>query len=367
VDAWLAAYAMDLTASEEAAQTLSALRACYDRLVGEGVNLSAYRSAVSAEDLQDLMIALGYERWNIFGVSYGSRLALTAMRDTPEHIRSVVLDSTSPVTGNDANFAADIEYGLNRLFAGCAADPACDAAYSNLEETFYALVHQLNDAPVALRPIDPATGEAFDVVLTGDRLVLAMRQALIRTDFIPFLPLTIASAAGGDYALLTAGFATLPQNINFAWGMTYSVWCGEEVPFVTPQVLAQATANVRPEIRDAGLTLVTQFHLDVCDFWHVAPPAALESEPVASDIPTLILAGEYDPATPPYYGEEAAQTLSRSQFFEFRGFGHSLLRAQSAETARPRCAMQLVSAFLDDPLAELDGSCVEDLPAPRFP
>ena len=72
------------------------------------------------------------------------------------------------------------------------------------------------------------------------------------------------------------------------------------------------------------------------------------------------------PITPPYYGSEAAQTLPRSHFFEFPGFGHGALSAQSAETARPRCAMQLVSAFFDDPLAEPDGSCVENLEAPRF-
>src|SRR4030095_12582514 len=92
---------MNLTSEEEAARLLSALRACHDRLVGEGVNLSSYRSSASAADLQDLMTALGYERWNIYGVSYGTRLALTAIRDTPV------------------------------LFTGCAGDAACNAAYPN--------------------------------------------------------------------------------------------------------------------------------------------------------------------------------------------------------------------------------------------
>src|SRR5262245_9096292 len=183
VTAVRASYAVSATAEEQAAQTLTALRACRDRLVDDGINLSAYTSAASAADLQDLTTALGHERWNIHGVSYGTRLALTAMRDTPEHIRSVILDSTVPVQENGAvNFAMDLEYALNRLFDGCAADPACDAAYPNLEETFYSLVHQLDAAPATLRPVDPATGEAFDVVLTGERLIVAMQQALLRTD-----------------------------------------------------------------------------------------------------------------------------------------------------------------------------------------
>jgi pimeloyl-ACP methyl ester carboxylesterase len=226
---------------------------------------------------------------------------------------------------------------------------------------------QTPSTPVALRPIDPATGEPFDVVLTGERLLFAMWQALLRTDIIPVLPVLIANSAEGNFGLLTAGYSMLPENFdNQTQGMAYSVWCSEEVPFVTPEVVAQATANVRPEIRDVGLTLVTQFRLDACEFWDVAPLPAFENEPVVSDIPTLILAGEYDPATPPPNGEQAARTLARGHFFEFRGFGHSVLRALSSETARPRCAMQLVTAFLDDPSAEPDGSCVESLPPPRF-
>jgi pimeloyl-ACP methyl ester carboxylesterase len=190
---------------------------------------------------------------------------------------------------------------------------------------------------------------------------------MYRTDALPFLPLTMATAAAGNYALLTPGYATVRSSLaDAAQGVNYSVLCGERLPFLTPEAVAQATVGVRPEIRDFGLPLVTQLRLDVCDFWDVDPPAADENRPVASTIPTLILAGEYDPITPPFYGEEAAQTLSHSYFFEFRGFGHGELRALSQETARPRCAMQLVSAFLDDPLSEPDGSCVADLPAPRF-
>lgn len=366
VETLFAAYAMNLTAEDDAAATLSGLRACHDRLVGEGINLSAYTSADSAADLQDLMTALAYEQWNIYGVSYGSRLALTALRDTPEHIRSVILDSTVPVDEPlAANWAADFEHALNAFFAGCAAEPFCSATYPDLEQTFFALLDRLDATPVTLHPIDPATGEAFDVVLSGDRLLLYIQQTMYRTDQLPLLPLIMAVTAQGSYGLLTAGYAGWPQGVaSTAWGQTFSVLCGERIPFLTPEVVAQATAGVRPRIRDFGLTWITQFDLDVCDFWEVPPPAAIENEPVASDIPTLILAGEYDPITPPYYAAEAAQTLSRSHVFEFRGFGHAELRAQSLETARPRCAMQMVSAFLDDPLSAPDAGCLETLPNP---
>ena len=86
---------------------------------------------------------------------------------------------------------------------------------------------------------------------------------------------------------------------------------------------------------------------------------------MASDVPALILAGELDPITPPAYGELAAQTLSRSYFFELRGLGHGVLAAQSSETARPRCAMQLLSSFVDDPLRPPDSGCLAGLVSPR--
>jgi pimeloyl-ACP methyl ester carboxylesterase len=111
-------------------------------------------------------------------------------------------------------------------------------------------------------------------------------------------------------------------------------------------------------VRHFGLTYIVQLDLDVCEFWGAEPPPPIENEPVVSSIPTLVLAGEYDPTTPPDYGRLAAQTLAESFFIEFRGYAHGVFS--------PGCAADVVTAFLDDPTKAPEESCVEELPPLGF-
>lgn len=344
---------------DDAAALLGAMQACHQRLAQEGVNFAAYTSSASAHDLEELLLALGYSQWNLYGISYGTRLGQTALRDTPDHIRSIGLDSNVPVEENlGANFGADCQRSLDTLFAGCAADPACEAAFPNLEQTFFELVGRFNADPVTVHPTDGTTGQPFDVVVTGDRLLLGIQQALYDTSLIPIVPLLIASTAQGDYGLLTVGAALVAVPSPLAWGMYYSIECNEEASFVTPDVIAAANAGVREETKKVGLAYVTQLGLDICAFWGSPPAAAVENEPVVSDIPALVLAGEYDPITRPAYGELVASHLSHSSFFEFPGTGHGVLGAG--------CATDIVNQFLDNPLQPPDGSCIDSIPPPDF-
>jgi pimeloyl-ACP methyl ester carboxylesterase len=115
-----------------------ATRACYERLIEQNINLSLYNSVESAADLNDLRLALGYEEWNLFGVSYGTRLALTAMRDYPDGIRSVILNSTVPLQADlYSEVPASFDRALNVLFDSCADNPVADNAYPDLETVFF--------------------------------------------------------------------------------------------------------------------------------------------------------------------------------------------------------------------------------------
>jgi pimeloyl-ACP methyl ester carboxylesterase len=353
------------SASEDGALLIEALRVCHDRLVGAGINLTAYTSAQSALDLRDLMHALGYRQWNLWGASYGTRLALTAMRDTPGEIRSVILDSVEPVQEHlIANFAADFERALDTLVTGCAMDPACDALYPDLGTKLVALVERFNAQPLRI-DFEDASGSPRTVILTGDRLLIGLQQALYNADLIPLLPLLIQSTFDGNTALVSLAAQAIAEPLPIAWGMYYSVECGEEAPFVTPEIVAAAGAGVAEALVRVGRAYATDRDLAVCGFWDADRPPAYENDAVVSDIPALVVAGEYDPITRPDYGRLAAATLSRSAFFEIPAMGHGPL----FETSQPThfaCAMELARSFLADPLAPLDGSCVAALPAPRF-
>lgn len=164
-------------------------------LAAEGIDLKQYNTLTNAADLEDLRLALGYEQWNLLGSSYGTRLALTAMREYPQGIRSVVLDSTRPLQINESQTPADAERAFQTLFRGCAADPTCNAAYPDLERVFYDLVEQLNTKPVTLPGIDPFTGRTYDVLINGDTMISTLFQAMYSTEIIPLLPRAIYDAA----------------------------------------------------------------------------------------------------------------------------------------------------------------------------
>jgi pimeloyl-ACP methyl ester carboxylesterase len=344
----------------DAAELLSAIQSCHERLKSEGIDFGAFTSSASAHDLEDLMLALGYEEWNLYGISYGTRLGLTALRDTPAHIRSITLDSTLPVEANlFADYAANLERSLGTLFSGCAQDVSCNAAYPNLAGQLWALVEELNANPLTLNPANPETGEPSTVIITGDRLLLILHQALYDSDVVPFVPMMISSMAQGDYGLLMLGVAKIgvPRN---AWGMYYSISCNEEIPFVTPEIVAAATAEVREEIERVEVTYFTQLTVDTCAFWDSRAPRRVENEPVAGDIPALIFAGEYDPTTPPRYGEAVAENLSHSSFFEFPATGHGVI------VGRRECASAIALQFLTSPGEPLDGACAAAIPPPDF-
>ena len=353
----------DLSPEENLALGYEAICSCHDRLLSEGVNMAAYSSAESAADLNDLRLALGYEEWNLLGISYGTRLALTAMRDYPEGIRSVILDSTYPLQVSlYAEAPANFDRALTVLFDGCAANPACNEACPELEAVFYKLVDQLNDSPITFSATQPLSGETYDVLMTGDGLIGFLFQSLYSTELIPLLPKIVFDVRDGNYDILAIVFGSFLTNIEFAsMGMGFSVQCGEEILFSTPGEFA-AAAEAYPEIRslfDSTLNL-GEAVFTICEIWGAKEADPIENEPVASDIPTLVLAGEYDPVTPPSWGELVAEGLSSSFYLEFPGVGHG------ASVSGEECPLSIALTFLNNPTTEPDGSCVAEMSGPDF-
>jgi len=337
---------------------LQVVRACHDRLVRFGINLNAYTTIQNADDVHDLVRALGYRQVNLVGVSYGTRLALTVMRLFPADIRSVVLDSTSPPQLNVfTSFPAAAQRAFDTLFQGCAATPSCNRNYPHLQAVFARQVTDLNQHPATVQVIDPQTGKRVSEVITGDDLVSEVRIALYQTALIPRLPKLIYQFAHHDYSQLFAMNAALVSaSSESVGGMQFSVNCSENS--LTPQSLEAAVQVVEPESRHLFLAAPQQYYA-MCQLWNVQPVPAVQQQPVTSAIPTLILAGEYDPATPPAYGMLVARTLSRSYFFLFPGTGHGVV-------GRNSCATSMFQAFLELPTEKPDPTCMSGVGEPLF-
>ncbi|MGC9358669.1 MAG: alpha/beta fold hydrolase, partial [Anaerolineae bacterium] len=176
-----------------------AMRRCHNRLVARGVHPAAYTSAANAADVRDLVEVLGYEQAILYGASYGSRLALTVMRDHPEVVHSAILDGVEPIEAPMYNgYAAGIDRLLHRLFDGCAADMACRRAYPDLEAEYEALVEQLDADPVEVWT-KRVGGKMYRVRVDGDRLTGTIFYSAYSTEMITYLPRMIRDTAQGDY------------------------------------------------------------------------------------------------------------------------------------------------------------------------
>lgn len=353
--------------------------ACFARLVAAGIDLTAYNSAANAADIHDLVLALGYEEVNLYGISYGTRLALTLMRDFPRGLRSVVLDSVYPPEVNALDEQVlTFSRAIQRLFEQCTLDQACAAAYGDIGAKFLRLVDKLNNQPVSYTDYDGS-----EVELYGDDLVDILGQTLYITAAIPTLPYGIYLLDMGDYTVgmdvlngyysltdlqtLAAG-EDLPPFEEFSdedtlpdgdsTGMFNTVECYEEVHFNSLGAAYTLSANLPSQLRESQLLSVESM-FDTCSLWGVAISSELETQAVISDIPTLILSGSFDPVTPPAWGRLAAEHLSHSFFYEFPHGGHSLLDSGD-------CAVSIGLAFIDDPTSAPESTCIDTIQVEFF-
>ncbi|MGB9751982.1 alpha/beta fold hydrolase [Roseiflexus castenholzii] len=348
---------MNVRAAESSRLWSEAALKCRERLVAEGIDLAQYNTLTGAADLEDLRLALGYEQWNLIGSSYGTRLALTAMREYPQGIRSVVLDSTRPPQINESQTPADAERAFQTLFRGCAADLDCNAAYPDLERVFYDLVEKLNTQPVTLPGVDPFTGRTYEVLINGDTLISTLFQAMYSTEIIPLLPRAIYGAAQKNEFSLWVRLImnNVSQSDYFSYGVMYSSRCYDEILFETREAMAKAD---EPFPHQQDVFDMTAFW-DICNAWGVGVAPPIENQPVRSAIPALILAGTYDPATPPEDGKEAVATLRNGFFFEFPSSGHGVLLDGG-------CPLSMALAFLDNPQRQPDAACLAQIGGPAF-
>lgn len=358
------------------------VEACRDRLQAEGIDLQMYNSANSAADVYDLATALGYDTINLWGISYGTKLGLTVMRDYPEIVQSAVLDSVyAPEVDDFQNQTTAALSALNALFESCAADSVCGEAYPDLENDFYTMLDQFDTEPVEI----DMNGEL--VTLDGSTIYNSLFTTLYNTQALPFLPYGISLLAYGESDDdLAAGYAIISDaefpvelespepvvdpvadseevlsyideygQIDDSEGMAYSVDCQEEYQ-LNDVDSALALVETAPAPLSAYFTDSINSSLSDCDIWNVETADPIEAERVISDVPTLLFAGSFDPITPVASAESALQGLSNGQLMIFPAAGHGITFTQTDSGA---CAKDIMLAFLDDPGALLDSGCID--------
>jgi pimeloyl-ACP methyl ester carboxylesterase len=341
----------DALSGDTAAVIAARTQACLDSLA-PWANVAYYTTSVAVQDLERVRAALGYERINLYGNAYGTRVAQHYVRRFPQRTRSVILDGVFPVgvaVGPGASF--DAEHVLLDVIARCAADRACRDAFGDPLGDYHAVRSTLGSRAVPVSVIDPTSGEAKHFDFTSAALATVLRLTLYTSDYVPLLPLRLhAAAVHQDYGPLAAQLLLLEHTYggNLAVGTRNSVMCAEDVPFVEASTLDRAAlaatflGTSRLEVRDV-----------VCGLWPRGPIDADLHAPLESAVPALLLSGSDDPISPPEYTRQAAKSFPRSVAIEFRYFGHS-------ELAAP-CMDRVMAAFIARAsLAGLDVSCTRN-------
>lgn len=321
--------------------------------LAERADLSQYTTDAFVADLDEVRAALDYDRINLYGASYGTRAALTYMRRFPERVRSAVLDAVAgPELILFMHMPRDGQRSLDLLFDRCEADVGCRAAFPDVRAEYDALLTRL-EQPQPITVADPLTNEPIAFDLTRDRLSQFIFNSLYSAEFQSLLPLSIHHAhETGDYTPLLIQGLAISEGTGLYPGLLYAVACSEDAPLIDAE---EAEAL---QLETSFGPTAERFQA-ICANWPRAEIATDFREPLRSDIPTLLLSGEFDPVTPPEYAEQVAAGLGNSRHLILPGHGHGVIGAG--------CMPRVVAAFLRtaDP-SGLDVTCLEELQPPPF-
>jgi pimeloyl-ACP methyl ester carboxylesterase len=335
--------------SLDEAEIIEKIKACPARL---SADLRQYTTVIAMQDLDAVRAALGYEKINLYGASYGTRAALTYLRLYPERVRSVILDA---VVNEDfllfLNSARDGQQAINLLFERCQADAACREAFPELQAEFEGLLQELKTRPAQISLNHPLTGEPVELTLTDEDITAIVYALLYTPETAALLPLAIhAAQAEENFAPLMAQALAFDPGIYD--GMFYSVACAEDAPFINAKEAEALSKETYFGDRTKSLR-------EVCAGWPRGEVPLDFRSPISSETPVLLLSGEGDPITPPRYADQVSRMLPNSLHVVAPGMGHGILIRG--------CVSRLVTDFVENgSISDLDKSCVDKIEPPPF-
>lgn len=358
-----------------------ALRICRQRLVNQGVSLGSYNSREASVDLEVLRRALGVDQWNLLAISADGVLGMNYLRFHPQSFRSVIVDSgMSPQMRGLLEYDYGYSEDLDEVFAGCSANRACRRTYPHIRRLFMRTVARLQRHPVTVR-LDHFRPTPERMTIDGVGLYYDASHAIFPGNV--FVPEEIHFALDNMWRASHGQVEALYQDLMgngpitndhesryFARARSMSLECTDTISAITPAVLRQAATDLpwyatryRSPDFDLGLTIGQERSPAGCRVWNVEQAPAAQHQPVVSDVPTLVMAGQFDGGVPDYIVEQNVEGLSHATYVEFPAVGHQQLAFFNQSH---HCARDIARAFLADPDADLDTGCADEMPAFDF-
>ena len=309
-----------------------------------------FTTSIAVADLEAVRAALGYPSLNLYGVSYGSRVAQHFARRYPGSTRTVVLDGVvPPQVSLGPEIATESQRAVDRILARCADDADCSERFGDIQTTFLAVVETLREAPLSIEVPHPNSGRFERMLFGHNEMAVAIRLLAYHPNSIALLPLLISEAGNGNYVPLAAQYqiTMIAMSDMLALGMHNAIMCTEDVPFLNDRSI---------DYDHIATTYMGSMQLNalqaICSVWPAGPIDAEFKEPLSTDLPVLLLSGDADPITPPRYAEMAAMNLRHARHLIGKHQGHGQIAVG--------CTRRLVAEFVETADTEsLDAECLE--------
>ncbi len=330
------------------------IRECQSQLEKKA-NLSLYTTTIAMDDLDEVRAALGYDKINLFGGSYGTYAGFVYIRQHPDRVRAAILEGVTPL---DAKiylpFAKGVEHSLERMFTDCAADADCAAVFPKLRAEFSELTAKIEKRPPEFESTNLLSGKREPVTLSSNMFREHIRSLLYVPIYWRWLPLLVHEANKDNFGpFASIAYANLRSLTDqLARGMSLSVVCAEDVPFITEDEIKSSTSG----------TFYGDYRLrtsiKACENWPRGKVPASSTEPVRSDVPILMITGDLDPVAPPWLAAGALRFLPNGRHITIPNTGHYF---------RFECTDNIFVEFMSKGSAKgLDDSCVKGIERPPF-
>lgn len=323
--------------------TIAETNKCLAAIDGD---VTQYTSTAALKDFEAVRISLGYDKLHIYGISYGTRMAQLYMREYAEAIATVTLDGVVPMQQSVLAIGLAIDRAVDLLISECENLSRCQQQFPSLRKALATTEVELMLSPVKAQIFHPMTGQPTEFLLTHDKFLSVIRLALYSPTTRVLLPYAIHQAGEKNYQAVLGLYSLTMEGVDIAMGMHASVVCSEDIHRLSTDLSTELETSY------IGRTMFTELS-KVCSVWPSTKVDETFSAPISNNIPTLLLSGELDPATPPDWAILAMADMKNATHLVAPHAAHGV--------AMQSCANRLVAQLVDEgSTAELDGDCLKE-------
>ncbi|WP_163935436.1 alpha/beta hydrolase [Paraferrimonas sp. SM1919] len=325
------------------------MQACFEQLPEHPKYFSSY---AATQDLEAIRKHLGYDKLHLYGISYGTRMAQMYSQYYPQNVVTQTLDGVVPPQINvmDVNLAVD--RALDKLIEDCQGISGCQSQFGDIKSRLHTLVAKLKQQPIHTRVAHPSTGQIVPMLLTPSKFLGSLRMALYSPQSKQLIPYLISQTEQGNYQPLLGVMSLFSDGAGISMGMHFAIVCGEDYPRLTKQEKASMQQSL------IGADMLNTIS-NACDIWQVPDNTATLGGAPQHDIPTLLLSGDKDPATPPAWGDIAMEKLTNARHLVAAHGTHGI--------AQQSCGNKLIAQFIQNKDANaLEAACLDTLTSEFF-